>query len=132
MPLNKRNIGVVSRTVFAGFTETITLLKRNNDQQQGTQAAYTLFRCRQSMVSRTGEPIRGDMTSNHSTTWHIPYSELKRNGISHINALDRIVQKNGDTWQAESTTEITEKLLGQEIDVNCLRTDPPQVYDGLP
>lgn len=126
MPLNKRNIGrSITRTVYAGLVETVTLLKRNDGQQAGIVTAYTLFRCRKSMVARTGEILQGEMTSSDSTIWHIPKMELDRIGIKYLSALDRIVDSEQNYWQPEGTTTITQKLLGQEIDLACLKVDPP-------
>src|SRR5437899_591833 len=109
--------------------QTITLLKRNNDQQQGTVRAVKLFDCRQSMVFKTGEPIAGDETSNHYCIWHIPRREMDRAGVAYINAADRIVNTGADinvggTWQPESTTKIVARLFRNQICVSCLRVDP--------
>lgn len=124
MPMNKRNTRDVARTVYCGMTETVTLLKRGNDQKQGTVTAYRLFRCRKSLVTKTAETIAGEESANHRTIWHIPLNQLELIGIKYLNVLDRIVDKSGAYWQPEATTVITTKLLGNEIDLECLRVDP--------
>jgi len=45
MPLNKHNCRVFHRTLFAGILETVTLLKRNDDQQENVVQSYVLFQC---------------------------------------------------------------------------------------
>lgn len=108
------------------MTYTVTLLKRGNDQKQGTVVSLKLFHCRKSMVNRTGEPLQGQMTSSHRTVWHIPGTSLKQIGVAFISAADRIVD-GAEVWQPESDTEITEKMFNNEIDLSCLRCDPPKV-----
>ena len=125
MPLNPRNTRTVHRTVHCGLTHTVTLLKRGDQQKAGTVYAVRLFRCRKSRVSRSAEEIAGDETADHQTVWHVPRSELDRVKIDHLNFLDRIVEKNGAYWQPEATTRIDEKLFGNEVDLACLRVDPP-------
>ncbi len=120
MPLNKRNTRTVHRTCFAGITETVTLLKRNDDQQQGTVRSIKLFRCRKGQIAKTGESILGDMAASHTATWHIPRSQLDLVGVAYLNSLDRIVDKQGRTWQPESTTGIDVKLFENEVDLACL------------
>lgn len=127
MPLNESNSKSTNRTVYGGNTHTVFLYKRGNDQKQGTVVQIRLFRCRRSMMTRTGEPLQDEMTSNHRTVWHIPGSELKRVGVHFLSSADRIFwPKKGEWWQPESDTIITAKLFGNEIDVDCLRCDPPK------
>ena len=45
MPLNHRTTRVFYKWLYRTEMITITLLKRNDDQQQGTVAAYKLFNC---------------------------------------------------------------------------------------
>lgn len=125
MPLLRKSTTrtIAYRRVFGGNTETITLYKRGDDQQQGTVVTYKLFNCRRSLVTKSGETIQGDMSSQHRTVWHIPRSELDRVGIAYLNPIDLIREKNGDIWQPESTTVITVKLFDNEIDLSCLRLD---------
>ena len=131
MPMNPKNTQHTYRTVFAGMTETVTLLKRGDDQAMGTITAYTLYKCRRSKIHKTGELIQGDMTANHRTIWHIPRVQLDKVGVKFLSAADRIVQTKGRekgwTWQPEATTMIDLKLLSNEFDLHCLRTDPPIV-----
>ncbi len=130
MPISKSNQRFFTRTLFAGMLKTVQLLKRGIDQKQGTVVAYTVYQCRRSIISKSGEPIQNDMTSDHRTVWHIPRREMDRIGITDINAADRIVEHANDPnqvrwWQPESTTSITIKLWELEIDISCLRIDPP-------
>jgi len=113
-----------------GWTESVRLHKRGADQKQGTVATFLLRDCRRGQITKTGETIQADMDSNHSCTWHIPKSELTRVGIAYLSPLDIIEQiegpERGFYWQAEGTTNITVKLGGNEIDLDCLRVDPPK------
>ncbi len=116
--------------LYAGMLQSVTILKRDNDQLEGTVRAATVNNCRQSMVFKDGEPIRGDMTSNHRCVWHLWKIDLDAAGVNFINAADRIVNLNAPFgvpgyWQPESTTEIIVKLFGNHICVSCLRIDPP-------
>lgn len=123
MPLNRYNTRTFHRTLYGGgILETVTLLKRNDDLQQGTVRALKLFECRWGQITRTGETIAGDITSDHRRTIHIPVTELKRVGVAYINAADRFVDQDGRTWQPESPTVITVKLLENHVCVDCLRT----------
>ncbi len=134
MPLSRENTKNFQCKLFVGWLETIQLLKRNDDQQQGTVRAVSVFNCRRSIMTKTGQTIQHEMSSNHRCVWHIPKSELLRVGILYINNLDRIVQlgkgdpnEKGFVWQPESTENIEVKLGGNEIDLNCLRVDPPDL-----
>ena len=145
MPLNARNTRTVSRNLFmgTGYFKRVTLLKRDNDQQEGTVTAFTLFYARRSRIAKTGQPIQNDMGSDHRAVWHLQSRELERlrtkgvpTAVWYINALDRIVELTDDLgrpfpdgprwWQPESTTGIDVKLFGNEIDVACVRIDPPE------
>ena len=121
MPLNQRNSRVCHRTLFAGILEKVTILKRGDDQREGTVTAYKVFQCRKSLITKTKEPIAGDMLADHRLIWHIPRVELDRVGINYLNPADRIVDGLGRIWQPESTTTITIKLFETHIDVHCLR-----------
>ena len=127
MPLNKHNQRVFHRTLFAGILESVTLLKRGDDQQQGTVRSILLFQCRWGLITRTGETIQGGMLSDHRRTLHIPRVELDRCnvGVQYINPADRFIDEQGRHWQPESTTEIREKLFEVHVCVDCLRVDPP-------
>lgn len=127
MPMNPTNQRVFHRHLYAGWLETITLLKRNNDQQAGVVRALTLYECRHSIFSKSGEPIQGDMSSNQSTIWHIPRTELDRVGVAYINAADRIIDQDGNYWQPESTTNILVKLSKVHVCIFCLSINPPGV-----
>lgn len=132
MPLSRQNTKNFQRKLFVGWLEKIRLLKRNDDQQQGTVRAVIVFNARRSIATKTSQTIQHEMSAQHSCTWHIPKSELLRVGVEYINALDRIEQlgdgdpnEKGFFWQPESTTNIIVKLGGNEIDIETLRVDPP-------
>ena len=125
MPMRPENQRTFTRTLYAGWLETVTLLKRGDDMEGSVVTTLLLFDVRPGQIWKTGEPIAGQMTSDHRRTWHIPRRELDRVGVNYINMLDRIVDKEGRHWQPESTTRIGMKLGMVEIDVDCLMTDPP-------
>ena len=129
MPLRRNNTRRFTRKTFAGQTEKVRILKRGDDQAQGTVTSFILYRCRRSQIMKTGETIQGDMVSDHECVWHIPRTEMERVGINHLNSLDRIQQLQGREkdfwWQPEATTPIDVKMFANEIDLHCLRVDPP-------
>jgi len=125
MPLRPETVRTFHRTLYAGWNQTIILLKRGDDMQGVVVTPYTLFDCRPGQITKTGEPIQNQMLSDHRLPWHIPRIELDRVGVHYINPLDRIVDKYGRYWQPESTTEIIGKLSMQHVCVFCLMTDPP-------
>lgn len=125
MAMRPAHLKSFHRVLFAGWNETVTLLKRNDDQQQGTVRTLTLFQCRRGKILKTGQTIQGDMVSDHRTTWHIAAKELERVGVSYLNNLDRIVDSKGRYWQPESPIDIEVKLGEVHTDVACLRVDPP-------
>ena len=134
MPINKRNQRDFHRKLYAGQLKSVDLLKRLDDQRQGTVTRYRLHSVRRGQITKTGEQLQGDMSSNHSTVWHIPRQELDRLGIDHLNPLDRIVEYVDDGgkplqepryWQPEATTVILEKLFEQMLNIDCLLTNPP-------
>ncbi len=129
MGLNRRNTKHFDRNLFIGVSETITLLKRDDDLRQGVVRAIILYGCWRSAISKTGQTIQRDMTGGHSCDWNVPRRELERVGVAYLSALDRIVQTEGleagYVWQPESTTRIDVQLLGNYVKLGCLRTDPP-------
>ena len=127
MPLNSRNTRTFHRALAGDIDYKVTLLKRGDDQRQGTVRALVLFQCRRSRIGKTGETLQGDMVSSHVVTWHIPVVELNRVGVAYLNALDRIIDEQGRYWQPEGTTNIDVKLFENHIDVFCLRVDPPNL-----
>ena len=126
MPLNKKNTRTFHRTLYGTILEPVTLLKRGNDQQQGTVTGMSLFNCRWSRIFKSGQTLQADMTSSHRRTLHIPVVELDRVGVAFLNALDRFVDVEGRYWQPESGNTITVKLIENHVCVECLRVDPPQ------
>ena len=130
MPLTRRNTRTFHRSLYAGELESIEILKRDDDQRQGTVRRVKLFQCRRSRIERSGQMVQSDNQFDHHTIWHIPRIELDRTGIDHLNPIDRIIQlegrEKGFTWQPEATTIIAEKLFGNMMALVCLRTDPPK------
>lgn len=116
------------RFLYGGMLEKIRLLKRGDDQQQGTVTVYVLHECRRSSIPKGGQTLDGDMSVDHETVWHIPDSELQRVGINYLNPADRIEQlvgkEKGNFWQPESTTTIEKKLFDTHSHVRCLLLVP--------
>ena len=140
MPISRYNQRTFHLHLYGspGMLQTITLLKRGDDQQEGTVTSIVLFQCRRSAIHKTGEAIAGDMLSNHRTVFHIPRIELDRVGIQYITPLDRIVErwKNSPpstrTWQPEATTMIDVKLMETHLCLACLllKSDPNPYAPG--
>ena len=130
MALNPQTTRDFIPRLYAGMLQTVILLKRDNDQRQGTVRAVTLVNCRQSMVFKHGEPIQADWSTQSRCVWHIPKVSMEMAGVAYINATDRIDNRNATfgvpgIWQAEANTEIIVKLFGNVVNVHCLRIDPP-------
>lgn len=134
MPFSARNTRQFQFRLYAGILKEVLLLKRSDDQNSGTQIELTLRRVRRSRYVKTGQPIAGEETSDERCVFHIPAIELERVGVKYINALDRIIETRDDLlrtlkparyWQPESTTSIETKMMENEVDVACLRIDPP-------
>lgn len=107
-----------------GMLQTITLLKRGDDQQQGTVVSHKLFRCRWWRYAKSGETIYQDAASGSRRRLSVPRIELDRVGVNHLNALDRFIDQEGRYWQPEATTSIVVQLLQNWIDIDCVRIDP--------
>ena len=91
MPMNARNVRQFHKTLYAGQLETVTLLKRNPDMDASVVTSYVLFNCRWSKLTKKGQQLDGEDTSNYQRTLHIPREELDRVGVNFINALDRFI-----------------------------------------
>lgn len=58
-------------------------------------------------------------------------TQLKRNGVDYINALDRIYDpKLKEYWEPEADNTIDQKLFGAEWTLQCKLTNPPLVNLG--
>lgn len=121
MPLNETNCRTFHRTLYGAILQTVTLLKRGDDQAEGTVTSFRLYEARHSKLHKTGQAIRGDMSSGDRVTWHLPFSELQKHGITHVNVLDRIVDRKGRVWEPEASTEIRYQLMECHVCVNCKR-----------
>lgn len=126
MPLNKRNTRNFTRVLRAGSDiQEIILYKRGDDQEQGTVVALRLFGCWRGPISRTGQPLRGRLTSDGSCFWNIPRAELNRAGVNTIMPADKIYDPiDGDYWSPFASTTITEVLFGNVVRFQCRATDP--------
>jgi hypothetical protein len=125
MLITPDNTLVFHRTLYAQMLQTITVLKRNDTQQQGTVRALTLYECRQSRITKSGQSIQGDMSTNHTTIWHIPILEMQRTGIDYFNVLDRIVDRKNRYWEPETGQNLDIKLFENHWCLMCVRVDPP-------
>jgi len=144
MPLNSHNSKTFHRCLYAGILKNCTLLKRGDDQREGTVTAYVLFQCRRTAISQRGQPIQGSMAVGHRTDWILPRCEIERIGIPvYFNNLDRIVEDHSDFnvalppeswryWQPESTTDFDYLLFQNYITLTCLRIDPPKLPQVYP
>lgn len=140
MVLRKYNTNTSYRYLYGREQKGITLLKRDDDQLQGTVTALQVWNCRRGDITKTGQTLQGDMASSHRCTWYLPSEALLRAGVHYINPLDRIVEKTDDGgveinpwryWQPESSTRIEVKLYENFVVVECLRVDPtPPVPHG--
>ena len=126
MPLKRWNSRTFHRRLKAGQLETVVLLKREDDQREGIVVSLVLYQCWWSMIFKSGEPLLGDMSSAHTRLLHLPRCELDRVGVAYVNAIDRFVDEQGRYWQPESTTQLVVKQFEQQMDVACLRVDPPR------
>ncbi len=105
--------------------QSVTLLKRGDDQAEGTVTAYTLHQCRPSKQYKDGQPIQGNWAVGSRVVWHIPVVELERHGINYLNVLDRIVDEQNQYWQPESPQEIIYKLIRSHWCLDCIKVNPP-------
>jgi hypothetical protein len=128
MPLNRDNTRSFYQKTFAGSgtLETITLLKRGDNQQQGTVTAYVLFNCRRSRIHKAGTTIQETMTYRNWAVWHVSRCELDQAGVPYLTKLDRIVDSEGRHWQPETPEDLDIKLFENQIDIPCQRVDPPK------
>jgi len=129
--IDKSKQRVFHRTLYAAQLQTVTLLKRDDDQRQGTVRSIILYETWRSSIYKTGEPLQHDMVSDHRTVWHLARVELDRIGVAYISPIDRIVDDQQRYWQPESTTNIDIKLFELHVHFSALRVDPPlQGRDG--
>lgn len=127
MPIDIYNTKYFHRRLYngTGMLKTVTLLKRNDDQLEGTVTSYTLFEVRRGLIYKSDEPILHDMSASYRTTFHIPRISLNCAGVAYINALDRIVERSDPgsvdrVWIVESTTTLTGKLFENHLCVEVL------------
>jgi len=128
MPLRRSTTRTFHRTLYAGMLESVRLLKRGDNQQQGTVTPYVLYQCRRSAISKTGQTLDGAQNVGNRTVWHIPRTELERVGINYLNPLDRIEQldepERGYIWQPEAPETIDVKLFANHVCVACKLVKP--------
>lgn len=125
--IRRNNSKTYHRRVFAGQLQRLTLIKRDDDQQEGTQRTLTIFQAWRSEVSKSGEPIQAGMAATQTVTWYVPKTELDRVGVDHVNVLDRLIDKQYGTgvWQPESDQQINTHLWGNYVEVNCVSLKAP-------
>lgn len=126
MPMNRQNQRFFHRHLYGGnglngWLDTITLVKRANDQNQGQQRTLTLFDCREKKIEHQGEPLRGTAAAGDRTVWQIPRIELDRVGVTEINTLDWFIGPDAQKWQPEADTLIHIQLGKNFINVYCKR-----------
>ncbi len=123
MVLNAQDFRSFHKRLYAGVgcLQTVTLLKRGDDQQQGTVTAYKIFNARWTRIWKGGQSLAGSMSSNNTRQVHIPQSEFSRIGVSNINVLDRFVDTDGRTWQPESPEVIVSQLIEEHWCIPCKR-----------
>lgn len=134
----------VARNLLRSFprevtTDVVTKIKRfhyhgpvyNLETTVGYYTASTVGlkvfvgNCRWARIFKQGEPIAGQMASEHFRELHVPRIEMERVGVAYFNALDRFIDKQGRYWQPESDSLITVKLGLMHVCVQCRLTDPP-------
>lgn len=127
MPIDKYNTRTFYKYLYdgVGMLETVTILKRGDDQQEGTVTAIRVFRCRHRNIAKSGEPLYGEVPVSETTTWHLPSEQLRFAGITHINAADRIVDKNNRYWAPLADNHIQMNTFENHVMVDCQRVDPP-------
>lgn len=128
--LNRNNFRTFHRRLYGPLLETVRCLKRNDDMEASVVRSVTLFECRWSVMDKHGQPIAGDMLTEHFRTIHIPNIQMERNQIAYFNPLDRFVDAQGWYWQPESGQTITSKLLLQHCCVDCRRVDAVSPWIG--
>lgn len=122
--MRRRNTQVFHRGLYRGQMETVILLKRGDDQQEGTVIQHTLFQVRRSNLSKSGEAIAFDVPASTAIQWLIPCTELRRVGVNYLNVLDRIVDKYQMWWEPESPQNIELAIFDNYYIVNAIRVDP--------
>ena len=106
---------------------TITLLKRSNDQAQGTVTSYQLYQCRRRpSMFHTGEPIEFHTGSADYAEFMIPKRELEAVGLTSLdlNAGDRIRDVDGYLWQIEANDVIRIRLANLYVSVSVKWVKP--------
>lgn len=123
--LRRKNSRNAHRWATGGRQESVQLLKRDDDQRQGTVTRYVLFQCRwKARMSKTGETIYKDVLVDNNRLLYVPVVELNRVGVAYINPADRFIDTQGRYWQPESDTTIEIKLLETHLEINCTRINP--------
>ncbi len=125
MGLGKTDFRSFTPKLYAGVgcLETVTLLRRGDNQNAGQVTTFLLFNVRMGRIFQTGQEIDGTLSSDNTRTLHIPRIELERAGAGPIRALDRFIDKEGRTWQPESPQTILAKLTEEHVDVPCRRVN---------
>lgn len=126
MLLDRTNVNLIHLTLYGpNILEPIQILIRGDDQKEGTITKYTIFNARRSGLSKRGQAIFGEMSSDHRCTWHIPRIELQQNGIAYTNVLTQIIDVSNRWWEPESGDTILHKVWSEHVCLPCVRIDPP-------
>lgn len=125
MPIAKKTTNGFFKRVYGGQTETVCLLKREDDQRAGIIKSITLYNVRWEQIYKAGEPYQGSMSSSHRRLLLVHREELDYAGVNYINATDRFRDEQGRHWQPESTTMIDNLIFENVVRVHCLRCDTP-------
>ena len=130
MGFRKASFRVFHRRLYGPLLESVRVLKRKDDMEASVVTNFVLYECRWSIIDKHGQPIQGDMSSEHFRTLHIPNVQMERNQISYFNVLDRFVDIQGRYWQPESGETITSKLQEAHVCVACRRIDSVSPWVG--
>ena len=134
MPLSRMNQRTYYKNLYRGTGSliTITFRKRGDDQSMGTTTDYTLYNCRMKKSFRAKEVVLGDMTADDRCIWQIPLKSLEDAGLNALtdrpvfgdmilNNQEAASESYNTTWMVESSDLITQQLMGDCYNLECLR-----------
>lgn len=124
MPLNARNTKTFHNCLYAGQLETVRLLAREPNFSASVEREVVMFRCRWRQITKQGQILDDEQSSDMRRELMIPRTELDRVGVAYINACYRFIDKENRYWQAESDTPIVNRLWENYVSVSCKRIDP--------
>ncbi len=130
MTMRKANSRTFQRRLYGPILETVICLKRGDDLQESVVTSHRLFECRWSKIEKHGQPIQGDMSSEHFRWLHVPKVEMDRVRIAYFNVLDRFIDIENRYWEPESGQGIISKLMEQHFCLLCRRLDAVSPWLG--